>query len=389
MESNAAVNQSSGDTSVKELKSICAEDETVMNVSESEDRVLYVERKEVIEKIDDSNFLPTPERLLKASIKTPTKGKDEGVPVTPVSGRGRKQGAHVTSVPTPERMLLRSGRKYPLQTHDISVVEEEDEDSVLIRAYGSSPPAGDARNDCVDSGMSTARLSGSSTVTKVKSVFPVNDLSRLDVPTPERLVEKRCVNVNHYCEGKTSHGSTVSNLVNKTTPGENDQHDDGVLPTPERFKGNHGMMESKNLCGSETVTKDQEAVEDLIKRSHSPSAINQSRERISNGKQLFSPGNLSSSFGLPKRLPDSPLRNDTTRRTTSTVTKERPSDALMEFTQRQVKSCLFEVEQDRVEEEIEALVEKRDQLYRYHSRGNGRRETKVKVVHDQWKEGWR
>ncbi|XP_063422495.1 abnormal spindle-like microcephaly-associated protein homolog [Mytilus trossulus] len=75
-------------------------------------------------------------------------------------------------------------------------------------------------------------------------------------------------------------------------------------------------------------------------------------ERSLCGKQLFSPHtghsvysnssiNGDVSIGSPRRLPDSPLAAVVSKRSTMTVTKEKPSEALIEQTERRLSTCLF------------------------------------------------
>ncbi|VDI49418.1 abnormal spindle-like microcephaly-associated protein [Mytilus galloprovincialis] len=75
-------------------------------------------------------------------------------------------------------------------------------------------------------------------------------------------------------------------------------------------------------------------------------------ERSLCGKQLFSPHTGQSvysnssingevSIGSPRRLPDSPLAAVVSKRSTMTVTKEKPSEALIEQTERRLSTCLF------------------------------------------------
>jgi hypothetical protein len=126
--------------------------------------------------------------------------------------------------------------------------------------------------------------------------------------------------------------------------------DQEVIPTPERSLAMNQQQTTKTEISksvdSNTITKNRTLP---------------TPEKSLCGKQLFSPhtgqtvhgASLNygdnSSFGSPRRLPDSPLAAVVNRRVSTTVTKERPSDALIEQTERRLSTCLFGPDENNIE----------------------------------------
>lgn len=188
--------------------------------------------------------------------------------------------------------------------------------------------------------------------TKSNAVRPTNDRRNTVKQNGHQHFEKDIVTTKTLFQNEVETVSTTTYTEVIDTYTSTTVIDNEVVPTPER---------SLAMNQQQTTTTKTEISKSVDSNTVTKNRTLPTPERSSCGKQLFSPhtgqtvhgASLNfgdnSSFGSPRRLPDSPLAAVVNKRVSTTVTKERPSDALIEQTERRLSTCLFGPDENNIE----------------------------------------